>query len=174
VSSSIATFAGAGELDAALREQIAAAGLEQEIELRGVVQHEQIVRELNGACYDIAVLASTEKPGEHEGIPVALMEAMAAAVPCVTTDTGSNKRTDRRDLRHIGPPTGSNRPSGRHRITRERTGKTPAAGASCACSRAGCLRNEADHHGIVAAARLQFAHADVRLTPAQRSLSGRS
>jgi glycosyltransferase involved in cell wall biosynthesis len=83
-------FAGAGELDAALREQIAAAGLEQEIELRGVVQHEQIVRELNGACYDIAVLASTEKPGEHEGIPVALMEAMAAAVPCVTTDTGSN------------------------------------------------------------------------------------
>jgi colanic acid/amylovoran biosynthesis glycosyltransferase len=83
-------FAGDGELADALRAQIAAAGLEREIELRGIVQHAQIVQELNAGRFDLAVLASTEKPGEHEGIPVALMEAMAAAVPCVTTDTGSN------------------------------------------------------------------------------------
>jgi glycosyltransferase involved in cell wall biosynthesis len=83
-------FAGEGELRDAIEKQIASAGLTKEIELRGMVQHEQIVAELNAGRFDLAVLASTEKPGEHEGIPVALMEAMAAAVPCVTTDTGSN------------------------------------------------------------------------------------
>jgi colanic acid/amylovoran biosynthesis glycosyltransferase len=83
-------FAGEGDLRDAIEKQIATAGLVKEIELRGMVQHEQIVAELNAGRFDLAVLASTEKPGEHEGIPVALMEAMAAAVPCVTTDTGSN------------------------------------------------------------------------------------
>jgi glycosyltransferase involved in cell wall biosynthesis len=83
-------FAGDGELAGALRAQIAAAGLEREIDLRGVVQHARIVEELNAGRFDLAVLASTERPGEHEGIPVALMEAMAAGVACVTTDTGSN------------------------------------------------------------------------------------
>ena len=83
-------FAGDGELRDELRAHVEAAGLHDEIVLRGVVQHEHIVGELNVGRFDLAVLASTEKPGEHEGIPVALMEAMAAAVPCVTTDTGSN------------------------------------------------------------------------------------
>src|SRR6202042_1324469 len=35
------------------------------------------------------VLASPEREGEHEGIPVAAMEAMAACVPVVSTTTGS-------------------------------------------------------------------------------------
>lgn len=83
-------FAGEGELREAIADQIAQAGLESEIDLRGVVQHEQLVRELNEGRFDLAALASTEKPGEHEGIPVAMMEAMAAGVPCVTTFTGSN------------------------------------------------------------------------------------
>jgi colanic acid/amylovoran biosynthesis glycosyltransferase len=83
-------FAGEGELRESLERQISHAGLNDDIELRGMVQHQQIVAELNAGRFDLAVLASTEKPGEHEGIPVALMEAMAAAVPCVTTDTGSN------------------------------------------------------------------------------------
>jgi colanic acid/amylovoran biosynthesis glycosyltransferase len=83
-------FAGEGELREAIEQQIEDAGLGKEIELRGMVQHERIVSELNGGRFDLAVLASTEKPGEHEGIPVALMEAMAAGVVCVTTDTGSN------------------------------------------------------------------------------------
>jgi colanic acid/amylovoran biosynthesis glycosyltransferase len=83
-------FAGEGELRDAIEKQIEGAGLSKEIELRGMVQHERIVSELNGGRFDLAVLASTEKPGEHEGIPVALMEEMAAGVACVTTDTGSN------------------------------------------------------------------------------------
>ena len=35
------------------------------------------------------MLASTERDGEHEGIPVALMEAMAVRMPVVATRTGS-------------------------------------------------------------------------------------
>ena len=39
--------------------------------------------------YDVFVLASTEEPGSHEGIPIAIMEAMAAGLPVVSTYTGS-------------------------------------------------------------------------------------
>lgn len=83
-------FAGDGELRTAIEEQIEAAEIGSCVELRGIVQHERLVAELESGHYDIAVLASTEVPGEHEGIPVAMMEAMAAAVPCVATATGSN------------------------------------------------------------------------------------
>jgi colanic acid/amylovoran biosynthesis glycosyltransferase len=53
------------------------------------VPHGKLVASLESGDYDIVVLASTEQNGEHEGIPVALMEAMAAKVPVVATRTGS-------------------------------------------------------------------------------------
>lgn len=83
-------FAGRGRLLPHVREQIREIGLTDEITLRGMVHHDQLVAEMCRGDYDIAVLASTERPGEHEGIPVALMEAMAAGMPCVATATGSN------------------------------------------------------------------------------------
>ncbi len=55
----------------------------------GNVPHAEVVGALARSDYDVFVLASTEREGEHEGIPVAAMEAMAACVPVVSTTTGS-------------------------------------------------------------------------------------
>lgn len=83
-------IAGDGPMRAEIEKAIASAGLSQSVTLRGAVPHEQLLAELAGGVYDAAVLASVEAPGGmHEGIPVFLMEAMAAGVPCIATRTGS-------------------------------------------------------------------------------------
>lgn len=82
-------FAGNGPLRTAIEMQIEKSGLRSQIRLRGNVPHEQLCAEMKGGRYDLFVLASTEDAKEFEGIPVALMEAMAAAMPCVATRTGS-------------------------------------------------------------------------------------
>jgi glycosyltransferase involved in cell wall biosynthesis len=57
--------------------------------LLGTVDHKTLTTQLAGGAYDCFVLASTEVAGEHEGIPIAIMEAMAAGLPVVSTLTGS-------------------------------------------------------------------------------------
>ncbi len=59
------------------------------VRMLGNVPHAGVVRGLAQGDYDLFVLASTERESEHEGIPVAAMEAMAACVPVVSTTTGS-------------------------------------------------------------------------------------
>ncbi|HVA38914.1 MAG TPA: glycosyltransferase [Candidatus Dormibacteraeota bacterium] len=80
---------GDGPLRKTLQDQIASLGLSGDVHLRGAVAHDRLMGELTGGTYDVVVLASTESGTEFEGIPVALMEAMAAGIPCVATDTGS-------------------------------------------------------------------------------------
>ena len=59
-------------------------GLRDVVELRGALPHEQIPAVLAEAT--AMVLPSvTSEDGQMEGIPVALMEAMAAGVPVVST-----------------------------------------------------------------------------------------
>ena len=82
-------LAGDGPLRSAIAHQIAHERLQHRIRLRGVVEHERLCAELVRGEYDAFVLASTEDAQEFEGIPVALMEAMAAGVPCIATRTGS-------------------------------------------------------------------------------------
>lgn len=83
------TFAGDGYLRPALHEKIVSMGLAENVTMRGIVAHHVLLEELRNGKYDVAVIASTEDPGVHEGIPVAIMESMAAAVPCICTSTGS-------------------------------------------------------------------------------------
>jgi len=59
------------------------------VRMLGNVPHPVLVGRVNAGEYDVLALASTERNGEHEGIPVAVMEAMAAALPVVVTRTGS-------------------------------------------------------------------------------------
>ncbi len=82
-------FAGDGEIAAEVARDVARHELGDRVHMLGNVPHGKLVASLESGDYDIVVLASTEQNGEHEGIPVALMEAMAAKVPVVATRTGS-------------------------------------------------------------------------------------
>jgi glycosyltransferase involved in cell wall biosynthesis len=82
-------LAGDGELRAEVASQIARCGLGDRVRMLGNVPHDELISALARGEYDLVTLASTEDEDEHEGIPVALMEAMAAGVPVVATRTGS-------------------------------------------------------------------------------------
>jgi colanic acid/amylovoran biosynthesis glycosyltransferase len=78
------TCIGAGPLDASLRQRIADAGLSQCVTLAGARTLEEVQQAL--ATSAVFVLPSVvTRTGNAEGIPVALMEAMAAGVPVVST-----------------------------------------------------------------------------------------
>jgi glycosyltransferase involved in cell wall biosynthesis len=75
---------GDGELRSAIEARIARDGLAEHVELRGALPHQEIPAVLAEAT--AMVLPSvTSRDGQMEGIPVALMEAMAAGVPVVAT-----------------------------------------------------------------------------------------
>jgi glycosyltransferase involved in cell wall biosynthesis len=75
---------GDGELRGALEDRVARDGLAERVALRGALPHEEIPAALAGAT--AMVLPSvTARDGQMEGIPVALMEAMAAGVPVIST-----------------------------------------------------------------------------------------
>jgi len=82
-------FAGDGELRDEIARRIAQLGLGGVVRMLGNVEHGKLLGALGRGDYDLAVLASHEEGDQHEGIPVALMEAMAAGVPVVATRTGS-------------------------------------------------------------------------------------
>ena len=55
----------------------------------GAIPHEKLMEMYKGGKVDLVVLPSIVTPqGEHEGIPVALMEAMAYGIPVISTNTG--------------------------------------------------------------------------------------
>jgi glycosyltransferase involved in cell wall biosynthesis len=77
-------LAGEGELRRHLERRIARERLAGVVELLGSVAHEKVPELLAGAT--AMVLPSVRaRDGQMEGIPVALMEAMAAGVPVVST-----------------------------------------------------------------------------------------
>jgi colanic acid/amylovoran biosynthesis glycosyltransferase len=79
-----ATIVGGGPEMERLRSQIAAAGLGDLVELAGPQTSERVQQYLASA--GVFVLPSVvTRSGNAEGIPVALMEAMAAGVPVVST-----------------------------------------------------------------------------------------
>jgi glycosyltransferase involved in cell wall biosynthesis len=82
-------FAGDGEIRREVEAGIERHGLGERVRMLGNLPHRELVARLESGTYDIAVLASTESGDEHEGIPVALMEAMAVRLPVVSTRTGS-------------------------------------------------------------------------------------
>jgi glycosyltransferase involved in cell wall biosynthesis len=84
------TLAGDGDLRDALAAQIAAAGLQGAVVLAGALPHDDLLAQLRNGDFDVSVMASIERSGGlMEGVPVALIEAMAAGAVVVATDSGS-------------------------------------------------------------------------------------
>jgi colanic acid/amylovoran biosynthesis glycosyltransferase len=82
-------LAGEGEERPAIEREIVARSLGDRVLLRGFVPHDQLLDELGSGRYDMIVLPSIiTARDEQEGIPVALMEALAAGVPAIATRTG--------------------------------------------------------------------------------------
>jgi glycosyltransferase involved in cell wall biosynthesis len=78
------TIVGGGELEGALRSQVAALRLEEHVSLVGP-QPQERVTELLGDADVFALPSIVTSAGKMEGLPVALMEALAAGVPAVAT-----------------------------------------------------------------------------------------
>lgn len=80
------TIVGGGPEMDRLRAQVAAGGLEGVVRLVGPQTSERVQEYLAGAALFVLPSVVT-RSGNAEGIPVALMEAMAAGVPVISTDT---------------------------------------------------------------------------------------
>lgn len=72
-------FVGEGELRPALEQAIADRGLQDRVTLTGLIEREEVFRHL--VASDVFLSTS-----HGEGLPVAVMEAMACAVPLVLSD----------------------------------------------------------------------------------------
>lgn len=82
-------LAGDGPLRPALESLARELHLDHLVRFRGNVDHDRLCADLLNGHYDVTVLASTEEGPLFEGVPVALMESMAAGVCCIATSTGS-------------------------------------------------------------------------------------
>src|SRR6185503_11345288 len=58
------------------------------VQFFGVLDHQALLTELRQHRWDVVLLPSIEIYDDHEGIPVFLIEAMAAGVPVIATNTG--------------------------------------------------------------------------------------
>lgn len=72
-----------------MRRQVEALGLAENVSFLGQLPHSEVMDLYRRAKVDIVALASLDLGGgEHEGIPISLMEAMSYGVPVVSTTTG--------------------------------------------------------------------------------------
>ncbi len=80
---------GDGPLRRDLNSMVQQRGLQQSVRFLGALPNDEVVRMLREREIDLVVLPSIEtSSGEHEGIPVALMETLAHRVPAISTESG--------------------------------------------------------------------------------------
>jgi glycosyltransferase involved in cell wall biosynthesis len=85
----ICHFYGDGDLRAALINDIKNRELPDYIKMPGALPHNQLVSLYRRGKVNCVILPSINTDsGEHEGIPVSLMEAMANEIPVISTNTG--------------------------------------------------------------------------------------
>ena len=80
---------GQGPLRETLEKRSRALGLSERVEWRGQIPHNDLLSLYAERRVSIVVLPSITTSDAEEGIPVSLIEAMAAGIPVVSTMTGS-------------------------------------------------------------------------------------
>jgi len=81
---------GDGPIRQDLNGMVQQRGLQHVVRFLGALPHDELLRMLREGEIDLMVLPSIETAsGEHEGIPVALMETLAHEVPAISTESGS-------------------------------------------------------------------------------------
>jgi glycosyltransferase involved in cell wall biosynthesis len=82
-------LAGDGELRPALEMRARQLNIADQVRFLGQVEHERLLDFYRNQRVQIIVLPSLELgKGVHEGIPVALIEAMSYGIPAISTQTG--------------------------------------------------------------------------------------
>lgn len=80
---------GDGPLEDKLRKQAAALDVTENIDFCGPLPHDELLARMHAGEFDLCILPSvTAQDGDKEGIPVFLMESMAAGIPVVATPNG--------------------------------------------------------------------------------------
>lgn len=84
------TLAGVGPLRHALEQHAARRGIAQYVEFAGFIAPDELhERYRRGTYHTVALASHSDGIAQMEGVPSALIEAMAAGVPVVATDSGS-------------------------------------------------------------------------------------
>ena len=82
-------LAGQGELRPQLERQSETLGLAASVKFLGAVAHSELLKTYEDGAVTAVILASIDLGnGLHEGVPVALIEAMSYGIPVVATPTG--------------------------------------------------------------------------------------
>lgn len=82
-------FFGDGPLKTQLHNLIKEKNLSDYIKIHRFIPHKELIEKYKNNEIDLVILPSiTTKDGEHEGIPVSLMEAMAYGIAVISTNTG--------------------------------------------------------------------------------------
>jgi colanic acid/amylovoran biosynthesis glycosyltransferase len=82
-------LAGDGELRSELEALTRTSGLSESVRFLGAIPHARLLAMYSDGAVDVVVLASLELGrGNHEGIPVALVEAMSYGIPVAASASG--------------------------------------------------------------------------------------
>jgi glycosyltransferase involved in cell wall biosynthesis len=79
---------GDGPLREELEAQTRKLGISKQVDFLGAFDHRVLIDALSEDRWDVALLSSIETERDWEGIPIFLVEAMAARIPVVATRTG--------------------------------------------------------------------------------------
>jgi len=98
-------LAGQGELRPQLEQQSETLGLANSVKFLGALPHSELLKMYEDGAVTAVILASIDMGnGLHEGVPVALIEAMSYGIPVVATPTGGTAELVRSGAGLLVPP----------------------------------------------------------------------